>query len=75
MNSLFRTQLYCIYDNRKKLLNAKNDAILDQVKRKNLSRRMAIEDEFEAAIKEEIAKLESKMKIGRSTLRLVCSIQ
>ena len=37
--------------------------------RKNLSRKTDIENEFEAALKEEIRKLESKMKIGYSTLK------
>ena len=37
-----------------------------------LSHRVDIEDEFEKAVKEEVGKLESQMKIGISTLRHEC---
>ena len=56
--------MYRINEQRSKILNHDQNCA-----RKNLSRKTDIENEFEAALKDEIRKLESKMKIGFSTLK------
>ena len=46
--------------------------MIDHINRRHLTRRADVEDEFEKAVKEEVRKLESQMKIGISTLRNEC---
>ena len=61
-----RRSLYKIYERREEILKTEVDY---DSGRSNLSRKTDIEDEFEKTLKIEISKLESKMKIGYSTLR------
>ena len=58
--------MYRINEQRAAILNTKEE--YDEGKN-NLPRKTAIEDEFEKTLKNEVSKLESKMKIGYSTLQ------
>ena len=66
-----RRSLSRINEHREEILKTKEEYDLGKrnLPRSNLPRKTKIEDEFEETLKIEVSKLESKMKIGYSTLR------
>ena len=54
-----------------KILSSDLSLVQHENQRKNISRRKKIEEDFEDALKKEAAKLEVKMKVGLSTLKVL----